>query len=115
MANATRGGAEITLEDPTEHLEMFTNSQLVASQVDGGFEAREPNMVRYLAEAHRLVSMIKYFNISHTPRIKNSRVDALARSASAGASTGAPSRIANLHRPIIATIEVATTVANQDW
>ncbi|RZS11339.1 hypothetical protein BHM03_00042664 [Ensete ventricosum] len=46
-------------------------------------KAQEPNIARYLAEARRLIGMTEYFKISHKPHVKNSRADALAKSASA--------------------------------
>ncbi|RWW85364.1 hypothetical protein BHE74_00005949 [Ensete ventricosum] len=52
-------GLCLAIELQAEHMEVFTDSQLVAGQVDGSFEARELNMAQYLTEARRLISMTK--------------------------------------------------------
>ncbi|RRT43785.1 hypothetical protein B296_00045299, partial [Ensete ventricosum] len=51
---------------------VFTDSQLVAGQIDGSFEALELNMARYLAGARQLLGMTKYLKslrylVSRTP------------------------------------------------
>ncbi|RRT55820.1 hypothetical protein B296_00037997 [Ensete ventricosum] len=65
------------------------------------------NMAPHFTEARHLISMIKYFNISQIPRIKNTRADTLVKSASIDASSGGSSAIASIYRPTVATIEEA--------
>ncbi|KAJ8499563.1 hypothetical protein OPV22_010115 [Ensete ventricosum] len=44
-------GLKVAAELGAEDIEIFTDSQLVASQVNGEFETREAAMIKYLAEA----------------------------------------------------------------
>ncbi|RRT33802.1 hypothetical protein B296_00040203 [Ensete ventricosum] len=109
---------ELILEVPLEknRLErmVFTDSQLVASQVDGSFEAQEPNIAYYLTKARRPIGMTKYFKISQILCLENSKVNALARLASADTANVLPA-IPSLCRSMIIAIEMTTTVARPDW
>ncbi|RZR83197.1 hypothetical protein BHM03_00009765 [Ensete ventricosum] len=71
-------------------------------------------MAHYLVEARRLISMTKYYKISQILCLENSRVDALARSASVDIAGKLPA-IPSLCQPTVATIETATTVARPNW
>ncbi|RWV86612.1 hypothetical protein BHE74_00032088 [Ensete ventricosum] len=72
-------------------------------------------MARYLAKAHRLIGMTKYFKISRIPHIENSRASALAKSTSADAPGGKPLVIPSVRRPTVTTIEEAAKATHPDW
>jgi len=50
-----------------EHLEAFSNSQVVVSQVKGEYEACDIAIITYLAKVKEKSSMFKKFEIKHVP------------------------------------------------
>nr|XP_018681665.1 PREDICTED: uncharacterized protein LOC108952829 [Musa acuminata subsp. malaccensis] len=74
-------------------------------QLNGGYEARDATMAKYLARVRDLTTRFPYFTLSNVPREENGRADALAKLASRQAPEAWP-RIEELPAR---TIEVATT------
>ncbi|XP_071713323.1 uncharacterized protein [Rutidosis leptorrhynchoides] len=72
----------ITKEMKIEHLQAFVDSQLVANQVLGIFEARQPTMQLYLSKVRELVESFRSFTIEHVRRSQNKKADALSKLAS---------------------------------
>ncbi|XP_071698944.1 uncharacterized protein [Rutidosis leptorrhynchoides] len=58
------------------------DSQLVANQVNGSFEARDPEMQKYLKLAEELANKFDSFSITQVPRSMNKKADALSKLAS---------------------------------
>ncbi|XP_022020027.1 uncharacterized protein LOC110920078 [Helianthus annuus] len=58
------------------------DSLLVANQVNGEYEAREENMIRYLNKVNSLMSTFDSCKVVHIPRSKNKKADALSKLAS---------------------------------
>ncbi|XP_022003140.1 uncharacterized protein LOC110900563 [Helianthus annuus] len=58
------------------------DSLLVANQVNGEYEAREENMIRYLNQVNSLMATFDSCKIVHIPRSKNKKADALSKLAS---------------------------------
>ncbi|XP_064963275.1 uncharacterized protein LOC135611568 [Musa acuminata AAA Group] len=79
---ALLAGLKLALEMQVDAIHVFTDSQLVAEQLNGGYEAREPTMAKYLAEVKSLASNFSHFTISKVPRSQNERADELAKMAS---------------------------------
>ena len=52
---------------------------MIAGQVNGEFEARDPIMMKYLQKVKDPTPTFKYFEILHIPRTKNVWADALSR------------------------------------
>ena len=71
-------------------IHVLTDSQLVAEQLSGGYEARDPTMAKYLAQVRNLIAKFPHFTLSNIPREENGRADALARLASRPASEARP-------------------------
>ncbi|PON80613.1 Ribonuclease H-like domain containing protein [Parasponia andersonii] len=65
-----------------EMIEIYSDSQLVVSQMISDYQARGEKIMAYLKEARRLFSTFTAYNIQLLPRIKNTRTDALAKLAS---------------------------------
>nr|XP_009412969.1 PREDICTED: uncharacterized protein LOC103994370 [Musa acuminata subsp. malaccensis] len=74
-------------------------------QINGGYEAWDATMAKYLARVRDLSARFPYFTLSNVPREENGRADALAKRASRQAPEAGP-RIEELPAR---TIEVATT------
>ncbi|KAK8918318.1 hypothetical protein KSP39_PZI022139 [Platanthera zijinensis] len=60
-------------------VEVLTDSMMVASQINGKFEAREPTLQLYLAKVKGVIGMFQTFSIWHVPREENEQVDQLAK------------------------------------
>ncbi|XP_038973279.1 uncharacterized protein Mb2253c-like [Phoenix dactylifera] len=72
-------GLKLAKELKAEDLKVFSDSQLVVSQVLGDFEAKESSMQKYLQKARKLISALGSFNIQHIPRAENLRADQLSK------------------------------------
>ncbi|XP_021757954.1 uncharacterized protein LOC110722990 [Chenopodium quinoa] len=79
---AAIAGMQLSITAEAKQLVLTTDSQLVSSQYDGEYEAREPAMVKYLEKMKQLAAQLQYFEIKLVPRLKNAQADALARLAS---------------------------------
>ncbi|KAL0413117.1 UNVERIFIED_CONTAM: hypothetical protein Sradi_1513400 [Sesamum radiatum] len=55
----------------------YRDSQLVAQQFGGTYEAKEISMVRYLKEVHDLQQAFEHFELHQVLREENERADAL--------------------------------------
>ncbi|XP_059627710.1 uncharacterized protein LOC132270548 [Cornus florida] len=66
-----------------EQLKVYTDSQLVAGQVQAEYEARDEKMKSYLQKVKELKNHFQRFSIHQIPREENGKADALARLATA--------------------------------
>ncbi|XP_071714723.1 uncharacterized protein [Rutidosis leptorrhynchoides] len=64
------------------HLRAFVDSQLVANQIMGTFEVRQPTIQLFLTKAKELIESFKRFDIEHVRRSQNKKADALSKLAS---------------------------------
>ncbi|XP_056695476.1 uncharacterized protein [Spinacia oleracea] len=65
-----------------EEILALSDSQLIVSQVNGTYEAKEPTMVKYMQAVHQEVEPLKSFEVRQVPRSENNQVDALSKLAS---------------------------------
>ena len=65
-------------------LRVRSDSKLVAEQVAGRFEAKEPRMKAYFDRALIMSRQFQSFNIEQVPRELNQRADELAKGAALG-------------------------------
>ncbi|XP_071704658.1 uncharacterized protein [Rutidosis leptorrhynchoides] len=63
-------------------LTAYVDSQLVASQLNGSFKARDTSMQKYLELMKALTNTFAAFEIKQIPRNRNKKVDALSKLAS---------------------------------
>ncbi|XP_038971178.1 uncharacterized protein LOC120104328 [Phoenix dactylifera] len=70
---------KLAKELKAEDLRVFSDSQLVVSQVLEDFEAKEPSMQKYLQKVRELISALGSFNIQHIPRTENLRADEFSK------------------------------------
>ncbi|GJS46392.1 reverse transcriptase domain-containing protein [Tanacetum coccineum] len=57
----------------------FVDSKLVASQVEGSYEAKGERMIKYQEKVFELASAFNKFRITHIPRAENSKADTLRK------------------------------------
>ncbi|XP_064995355.1 uncharacterized protein LOC135631550 [Musa acuminata AAA Group] len=79
---ALLAGLRLAPEMQVVAIRVLTDSQLVAEQLSGGYEARDPIMAKYLAQEKNLTAKFSHFTLSNVPRGENERADALAKLAS---------------------------------
>ncbi|XP_064993952.1 uncharacterized protein LOC135630722 [Musa acuminata AAA Group] len=103
---ALLAGLQLALEMWVTDIRVITDSQLVARQLDGGYEARDPTMAKYLAQVKSLATKFAHFELSNVPRSENQRADTLAKWASGSAPWAQPETEVLPHR----AIEVVATV-----
>nr|GEW96327.1 reverse transcriptase domain-containing protein [Tanacetum cinerariifolium] len=75
-------GLRIAAQMGVQNVHVSVDSKLVANQVLGTYVAKEKNMIKYLEKVKSLVSGFTNFSISHVPRSKNKKADALSKIAS---------------------------------
>ena len=66
-----------------DQLEVSSDSQLVVKQIEDFYEARGEKMILYLKKVRELIKKFTRVQVKHVPRAENSRVDALAKLATA--------------------------------
>ena len=66
-----------------DHLEISSDSQLVVNQIEDSHEARGEKMILYLRKVQKFLKKFIRVQVKHVSRAKNSRVDALAKLATA--------------------------------
>ncbi|XP_071739263.1 uncharacterized protein [Rutidosis leptorrhynchoides] len=76
---ALLAGLRMAKELKILHLCAFADSQLVANQIMGTFEARQPTIQQYLTKANELIESFKSFDIEHVRRSQNKKADALSK------------------------------------
>ena len=68
-------------------VEVFSDSRLIVSQVQGEFEAKDERMQGYLTLVKSLQSKFEHFNLQHIPRSGNTHADSLATLATSSAQS----------------------------
>nr|XP_009387907.1 PREDICTED: uncharacterized protein LOC103974748 [Musa acuminata subsp. malaccensis] len=79
---ALLAGLRLVVEMQVDDKHILTDSQLVAEQLDGRYEARDPTMSKYLVEVRALAAHFSRFVLSRVPKRQNERADTLAKLAS---------------------------------
>ncbi|KAK8945084.1 hypothetical protein KSP39_PZI007855 [Platanthera zijinensis] len=76
---ALLAGLRLARELGIDHVHIKTDSLVMASQVLGNFETREPVLKKYLVLVKVEVGRFKSFTIEHIPRTENEEADVLAK------------------------------------
>nr|KYP59710.1 Retrovirus-related Pol polyprotein from transposon 17.6 [Cajanus cajan] len=79
---ALLAGIALAKEMGATSLSARSDSQLVTGQVAGTFQAKDPQLARYLEKVKVLSAGFTKFSLNHVPRKQNSRVDLLSKLAS---------------------------------
>ncbi|XP_061356157.1 uncharacterized protein LOC133300599 [Gastrolobium bilobum] len=75
-------GLEQAKELGARRLQVYSDSQLVTSQVKGSYQASGPLLRKYLDSTRKLIPEFEQLDINHIPRNENSRADILSKLAS---------------------------------
>nr|GEX67472.1 reverse transcriptase domain-containing protein [Tanacetum cinerariifolium] len=76
---ALLAGLRIAKEMQVKDIHAFVNSKLVASQVEGSYEAKGERMIKYQAKVLELAGSFNRFWITHIPRAENRKADAFSK------------------------------------
>ncbi|KAL0451562.1 UNVERIFIED_CONTAM: Retrovirus-related Pol polyprotein from transposon gypsy [Sesamum latifolium] len=72
-------GLQLASEAGIKELNVCTDSQLVAMQVERNYETRERTMVQYLGKVKELMARFDKCTVQQIPRSENERADALSK------------------------------------
>ncbi|XP_016167896.1 uncharacterized protein LOC107610350 [Arachis ipaensis] len=97
------GGLVLAGEVGATRLEVCSDSQIVTSQVNGSYQARESLLQKYLERVKELSKQFEEVTVQHVPRERNTRADLLSKLASTKPGTG--------NRPLIQGITKEPAVA----
>ncbi|GJU26785.1 reverse transcriptase domain-containing protein [Tanacetum coccineum] len=81
---ALLAGLRISKEMQVKDIHAFVDSKLVASQVEGSYEAKGERMIKYKEKVLELAGAFNRFRITHIPRVENKKADALSKLAVKG-------------------------------
>ncbi|KAK8923701.1 hypothetical protein KSP39_PZI019443 [Platanthera zijinensis] len=107
---AVIAGLRLARELGVHDVEVLTDSMVVASQINGEFEVREPTLQLYLAKAKRIIGAFQTFSIRHVSREENEQADQLAKH---GPRVGGT--ITDLFRPSIEEGELMEVEQHPSW
>ncbi|XP_025670295.1 uncharacterized protein [Arachis hypogaea] len=85
---ALLGGLTLAREVGATRLEVCSDSQVVTSQVNGSYQARDPLLQRYLEKVRELTRQFQEVTVQHIPRERNTRADLLSKLASTKPGAG---------------------------
>ncbi|KAL2236241.1 UNVERIFIED_CONTAM: Retrovirus-related Pol polyprotein from transposon opus [Sesamum indicum] len=72
-------GLEFAFEAGAQVLEVYTDSQVVAMQIEGMYETRKKSMTEYLRKTKERMQKFSKCTIQQIPRSENERADALSK------------------------------------
>jgi ribonuclease HI len=75
-------GLRLAKDVGAREVKIFTDSQLVASQVLGQYQAKDDNLQEYLRLVQEMVALFDSIDVKHVPRGDNTRADILSKLAS---------------------------------
>ncbi|XP_016199146.1 uncharacterized protein LOC107640107 [Arachis ipaensis] len=85
---ALLGGLVLAQEVGAKRLEVCSDSQVVTSQVNGSYQARDSLLQKYLERVKELSKQFEEVTVQHVPRERNTRPDLLSKLASTKPGTG---------------------------
>ena len=68
---ALLAGLKLAKEVETKKLNIYSDSQVVTSQITGSYQAKDPTMKKYLDKTKELLRQIGEYKICHIPREQN--------------------------------------------
>ncbi|GJS62277.1 reverse transcriptase domain-containing protein [Tanacetum coccineum] len=76
---ALLAGLQIAKEMQVKDIHIFVDSKLVASQVEGSYEAKGERMIKYREKVLELAGVFNRFRITHMPIAENMKANALSK------------------------------------
>ncbi|RDX77401.1 Retrovirus-related Pol polyprotein from transposon 17.6, partial [Mucuna pruriens] len=113
---ALLAGMRLAQELEAKRLVVKSDSKLVTGQVNGEYQARDPQLTKYREQAAAMAFAFEKFTLIHVPRDQNERVDLLAKLASTQRRGQHKSVIReSLTNPTVNRQEVGTVEKGNTW
>ncbi|XP_077251808.1 uncharacterized protein LOC143891038 [Tasmannia lanceolata] len=80
-------GMNLAVQTSARRLKAYCDSQLVANQIQGVYEAHDERMIKYLSKVRQLASKFKNFKVIRIPRTENAKADVLSKLAASSYTT----------------------------
>ncbi|XP_057734067.1 uncharacterized protein LOC130949335 [Arachis stenosperma] len=100
------GGLTLAAEVGATRLEICSDSQVVTSQVNGSYQAKDSLLQKYLEKVKNLSQKFEEVTVHHVPRERNTRADLLSKLASTKPGEGNRSLIQGMTREPAVTLHV---------
>ncbi|XP_016178420.1 uncharacterized protein LOC107620821 [Arachis ipaensis] len=110
---ALLGGLTLAREVGVTKLEVCSDSQVVTSQVNRSYQARDPLLQKYLEKVRELTRQIQEVMVQHVPRERNTRADLLSKLASTKPGAGNRSLIQGMVKE--PTVALHLTESSPSW
>ncbi|XP_077226262.1 uncharacterized protein LOC143859434 [Tasmannia lanceolata] len=81
---ALLAGMNLAVQIGAQRLKAYCDYQLVTSQIQGIYEARDEHMIKYISLVRQLSSKFKCFEVVRIPRTDNTKADILSKLAASG-------------------------------
>ncbi|XP_052109199.1 uncharacterized protein LOC107460736 [Arachis duranensis] len=101
------GGLTLAAEVGATMLEICSDSQVVTSQVNGSYQAKDSLLQKYLEKVRNLSQKFEEVTVHHVPRERNTRADLLSKLASTKPGEGNRSLIQGMTREPAVTLHLA--------
>ncbi|XP_014490625.1 uncharacterized protein LOC106753338 [Vigna radiata var. radiata] len=109
-------GLLMAAELNVQHLECRMDSQLVVGHINGTFQVKDNQLLRYYHKVSDLIKAFDTFRIIHVPREQNSRADLLSKLTHSRGNSQLTSVIkTKLDRPLLETCATSVTPPTTDW
>ncbi|XP_016205924.1 uncharacterized protein LOC107646237 [Arachis ipaensis] len=106
------GGLILAREVGATRLEVCSDSQVVTSQVNGTYQARDSLLQKYLEKVKELSKQFEEVTIQHVPRERNTRADLLSKLVSTKPGAGNRSLIQGLIKEPAVTLHLTNIDAS---
>ncbi|XP_020999653.1 uncharacterized protein LOC110281610 [Arachis duranensis] len=101
------GGLTLAAEVGATRLEVCSDSQVVTSQVNGSYQARDSLLQKYLEKVKELSQNFEEVTVHHVPRERNTQADLLSKLASTKPEEGNRSLIQGMAREPAVTLHLS--------
>ncbi|RDY12073.1 Retrovirus-related Pol polyprotein from transposon 17.6, partial [Mucuna pruriens] len=112
---ALLAGMRLVQELEVKKLTTKSDSKLVTGQVNGEYQTRDPQLVKYWEKAKKMASTFESFILVHVPRDHNERADLLAKLASTQRGQQKSVIHENLQSPMVGQAEVGCVEEKNTW
>ncbi|XP_057745072.1 uncharacterized protein LOC130962933 [Arachis stenosperma] len=102
------GGLTLAAEVGAKRLEVCSDSQVVTSQVNGSYQAKDPLLQKYLEKVKSMNQKFDEVTVQHVPRERNTRADLLSKLASTKPGEGNRSLIQGMTREPAIALHITT-------
>ncbi|XP_077222097.1 uncharacterized protein LOC143855936 [Tasmannia lanceolata] len=105
----------LALEVNADYLKVHSDSQLIAEQANGAYEAKECRMLKYLEVVREKLKRFRMVEIVRIPRTMNARADALSKMAASGVTDVGTVYVEILKQPRIEQGEIVELEFESSW